>query len=155
MHGSVKLFSASSELKAQRVSFDLFSFFCQLSSLPAIPTTRALNVTSYSRATKTHPRPQTQHSLARANREGKPPHHAPRTQRPQSLRFTSHHRTLRLKEVRSFDLFSFCLSLIVNGRPHPKPTRRRTTHATHTALQLHRGSPLQVHTCSSLQVRAR
>jgi hypothetical protein len=25
----------------------------------------------------------------------------------------------------------------------------------HTALQLHRGSPLQVHTCSSLQVRAR
>jgi hypothetical protein len=33
--------------------------------------------------------------------------------------------------------------------PPPPP------HATHTALQLHRGSPLQVHTCSSLQVRAR
>jgi hypothetical protein len=38
---------------------------------------------------------------------------------------------------------------------HHPLTRRRTTHATHTALQLHRGSPLQVHTCSSLQVRAR
>jgi hypothetical protein len=82
------------------------------------------------------------------------PHHVTARRRLPTLRrlHTRTHDPLPYQVIRK-ERISLRLSL------HPPMkhtlTRRRTTHATHTALQLHRGSPLQVHTCSSLQVRAR